>query len=59
MAFARKTMVSDLPLPWVCQTTPPDRLPSEIPLVDPAHDLLYAEVLLVAGDFLFAGIEEG
>ena len=30
-----------------------------IAFIDPAHDLLNAEILLVAGDFLFAGIKEG
>ena len=57
-ALASMTIVSDLPLPWVCQTTPPRRLPSVVAMPDAVQNLANAEVLLVAGDFLVAAVEQ-
>ena len=54
-AFASMTIVSDLPLPVVCQITPPARLPC-VHVRHAVKRRLDGEILLVAGDFLDAAV---
>ena len=59
MALASMTIVSDLPLPCVCQTTPPLRRAVRVPLAGSARWRSWTrEVLLIAGDLLLACVEQ-
>lgn len=57
-ALANITIVSDLPLPVVCQMTPPARLPSGLSLANVLHGGFDGKVLLVARNLLDAAIKD-